>query len=202
MMPVLTLLYILMALGATALTKIWFLRPALIKQLIYRNGLICSIMLGCYACSSLLTYSPSTKTETISRLHQWNIIRTTKKNISLLIMESELAYPIADNAQTREACTIRYNGAQNAQSNTTENLSDATFHFLPIKSLLCKQGIIINLPEALPEKYFQEKKDNGNRVASQNLFASLKGKISIQYTPAWQFRPWIETFFGHLAKRL
>ena len=161
MLPVLPYLYVMMALGITFLFKITSLQRQEIKALLYRNVSLLLLICGGFLFASILIYHPEGKKEKVKGLRDWNILNIGKEYSSLVIFESQLAYPVKSTGRNGKSFRVLIGNREIpylGEPGTAD--TRVRFYFTKTKDLLCKNGFfrihkshIVNLE--FVETYFR-----------------------------------------------
>jgi len=203
--PMLPYLYIMIGIGVTFIYKIPYLGRVGIKTLFRRNSLLLLIILVSYALSTLLIYYPMEKREKIKDLHYWNALSIEKESVYLIILESQLSYPVKKNSLTKKSFSIWIGEKEIPHlEGAREENNGEIFYFMKVKNLLCKNSLIIHLPYTLMNLFLSDSKSSSKRVTIEEIVESLNGKIMVCYLPAWQFHSWVENiiqYFIYLLQR-
>jgi 4-amino-4-deoxy-L-arabinose transferase-like glycosyltransferase len=201
--PILPCLYIIMGSGLFFLYRLPRLRREEVKILLRRNGLLVGLLFAVALCSGLFIYYPAEKLETIEELLPWNVISMGEESVRLIIMGSQLAYPVKTDRFTSDAFSVWLGENEIPHiSHAGKTPGDEKFYFKEVKDLLCKNAFVLNVPHVLMNSFVGESKENDGKVTGKEIVQSLKGKIRVRYVPAWQFRSWFETGINALLMYL
>lgn len=201
--PMLPYLYIVMGLGIIFIYKIPRLKRAEISLLLSRSAFLLLVLIVSYTLSLLLTCHPVEKKEKIRDLHNWNVLSVGKESVRLIILESQLSYPVKKDSLASDSFSVWVAKKEIPHLKIAgEKKSDDKFCFRRVKDLLCKNAFSINLPHTLMNVFLSERKSNDKKVTVEKIVKSLNGKITVQYVPAWQFRSWIENIIKYLLRLL
>jgi len=201
--PILPCLYIIMGVGVLFLYRLPLLGRGEIKTLLWRNGLLVILLLAAFLCRGLFICYPAEKGETIEELRRWNVISMGDESVRLIIMASQLAYPVQRDSFIRDAFSVWLGEKEIPHiSQAGKTPSDEKFYFKDVKDQLCRDAFVINVPHALMNSFVSEPKQGDGKVTGKEIVNSLKGKIRVRYVPAWQFRSWLETGINALLKHL
>ncbi len=182
--------YIMMAIGIHFLSTLAKLNKEEIKAIAFRNAAFALLIISGYALGFVLVQYPATKTETITGLHYWNLVPTKKRSLSLMILESQLSYPISTSHDDTQSLFVWIDDKELPYSaSVNEKNKTGIFSVVKIKDLLCRKALLLNIP------YNFENSLDSTRTDIKNSINTLNGKIVVQYTPAWQFHSWIEKVF-------
>jgi hypothetical protein len=201
--PILPCLYIIMGSGVLFLYQLPRLWGEEVKTLLKRNGLLFIVLLGASLCRGLFIYYPAEKLETIEELRTWNVISMGDASVRLIIMGSQLAYPVQSDSLNSDAFSVWLGEKEIPHiSQAGQTPSDEKFYFKDVKDILCRNAFVLNVPHVLMDNFVDESKRDGGKVTGKEIVQSLEGKIRVGYVPAWQFRPWFETGINSLFKNL
>ena len=204
--PILPYLYIIMGSGVVFLYRLPSLRREEIKTLVWANGLLVSLLLAVFLSRRLFIYYPEEKQETIQELYAWNLISMGEESVRLLIMGSQLSYPVKADSLTSDSFSVMLGGREIPHiSKAGDTPRDEKFYFKDVKDFLCRNGFVINVPHGLMNSFVADAKRTPGQVTGKEVVQSLEGKITVSYVPAWQFRNWVETgitsLLNHLKRR-
>ena len=125
------------------------------------------------------------------------------ESIRLIIMASQLAYPVQSDSLIRDAFSVWLGEKEIPHiSQAGKTPSDEKFYFKDVKDQLCRNAFVINVPHALMNSFVTETKREDGKISGKEVVDSLKGKIRVRYVPAWQFRNWFESGCNVLLKHL
>lgn len=201
--PVLPYLYIIMGSGVVFLYRLPSLTREEVKTLVWANGLLVLLLLAIFLSSRLLIYHPEQKQETIEELHAWNLISMGEESVRLLIMGSQLSYPVKNDSMTSDSFSVMLEGREIPHISRAGNTPrDEKFYFKYVKDFLCSTGFVINVPHGVMNAFVADTKRRRGKVTGKEIVQSLEGKITVSYVPAWQFRGWVQAGINSLLKRL
>lgn len=201
--PMLPYLYIIMGIGVTSTYRVPYLMRTGIKTLIFRNSFLLLMILVSYSFSSLLMYYPGEKKETIRDLHDWNILSIGKESVRLIILESQLSYPVKEDSLTSNSFSVWVGGKEIPHFKMAgKKENDEKYYFKKVKNLLCKNAFVINLPHRLMNIFLAERKSGDEKVTAGEIVKTLNSKVTVCYIPAWQFRSWIENVIQQFLRLL
>ena len=203
--PMLPYLYIMMGIGINFIYKLPNLNREEVKTLLKRNSFIALIVFITYICSVFLINHPQGKQERIKGLHHWNILSIKEEFASLMLMESQLSYPVKKGSFKGQSLSVWIGEEEIPCLRLAGNKkNDEKFYPLKVKDFLCKNAIVINLPHTLIKSFSNNRKVNDGKVTAKEIINSLNNKIAVSYVPAWRFHGWIEKtmqYFLHLLQR-
>jgi hypothetical protein len=200
--PVLPYLYIIMGSGVVFLYRLPRLRGEEVKTLVWANGLVVFLLCAVFLSRRCFIYYPEQKQETIEELHAWNLISMGEESVRLLIVGSQLSYPVKHDSMTSDSFSVMLGGKKIPHiSRAGDTPNDEKFYFKEIKGFLCSNGFVLNVPHGLMNGFVADTKRNPWKVTGKEIVQSLAGKITVSYVPAWQFRGWVEAGINSLLKR-
>ncbi|MDX1777712.1 MAG: glycosyltransferase family 39 protein, partial [Thermodesulfobacteriota bacterium] len=201
--PILPYLYIIMGSGVVFLYRLPSFKGEEVKKLVWVNGLLVLLLLGVFLSRKLLIYYPETTKETIEELHAWNLISMGEESVRLLIMGSQLSYPVKPDSMTSDSFSVMLEGREIPHiSQAGDTPRDEKFYFKDVKEFLCNNGFVINVPHGLMNSFLTDTKGIREKVTGKEIVQSLEGKITVSYVPAWKFRGWVEAGINSLLDRL
>ncbi len=201
--PILPCLYILMGSGVLFLYRLPSLDREEVKILFKRNSVLVILLIALSLLRDLFIYYPAEKQEAIEDLHTWNVISMGKESVRLIIMGSQLAYPVQHDSFTSDAFSVWLGEKEIPHiSQAGETPRDVKFYFKDVKDLLCKNALVINVPHVLINSFVDATKWEDGKVTGKEVVHSLEGKIRVRYVPAWQFRSWFEAGIDSLLHHL
>lgn len=201
--PILPCLYSIMGFGVFFLYRAQRLGKVEVKTLLWRNGFLVLLLLALFLCRELFIYYPAEKQETIEELSMWNVMSMGEESVRLIIMGSQLAYPVKSGSTTSEAFSVWLGEKAIPHiSQAGKKPSNEKFYFKDVKDLLCKKAFVINVPHTMMNSFVGETKLDNLKVTGREIVQSLQGKITVSYVPAWQFRSWFEAVINSLLEHL
>ena len=174
-----------------------------VKKLVWVNSLLVLLLVAVFLSRRLLIYYPETTKETIEELHAWNLISMGEESVRLLIMGSQLSYPVNTDSMTSDSFSVMLGGREIPHiSQAGDTPRDEKFYFKDVKEFLCSNGFVINVPHGLMNSFLTDTKGIREKVTGKEIVQSLEGKITVSYVPAWKFRGWVEAGINSLLNRL
>jgi hypothetical protein len=196
-LPVLSCAYLIMGLGIAFITyPAAFVRGGAIKTIAVRNALLLCIIGGLLLGGKiLLTCPPSTRAETVAGLERWNIARAEQRAVSVLLLESQLAYPLKKQDIGISCHAVQFKGSPLPFSRRITpphygrgTAAQSGFNIIRMKNLLSPYAIAVNLVASdLPEPVVRELKQKNPSHAA--IAKHLEGLFRVSYTPSWQLCP-------------
>ncbi len=203
LVPVLPSLYVLMGMGIVFVTTVPHLKRSEIKTLLWRNSWLLSAALVGYGLTFVVTSHPAEKTERIAGLRGWNVLGIREKSISLAIFESQLSYPVKTGNLTKEHVSVWIGKKEMPHREVADKTGKVErVYFGTAQDFLCTNVIIIDVPRSLVEAFFPAERDVLKSTIKEQIAKRLDGKITIRYTPAWQFRGWINDVLQYCLRTL
>lgn len=187
--PILPCLYLLMGLGAVFLCTLPRLGAGKVKSLIVKNGIVILLLTALYASRGLFVFYPAAREETLEELRTWNMLSREAESVRVIILESQLSYPVKRNAWTEEAFSVREGGrALPPLARAGQTAGDPKYYFKKVSDLLCKNAFVVNLPRPIMSSLLRSGEVDLQRTSMEEIVTSLNGNITVCYTPAWQVR--------------
>ena len=201
--PVLPYLYIIMGSGVVFLYRLPGLKREKARALIWANSLLVLLLLAAFLSKRVFVYYPEEKQETIEELHAWNLISMGKESVRLLIMGSQLSYPVKSESMTSDSFSVVLGGKVIPHISRAGNTpKDAKFYFKEVREFLCGNGFVINVPHGVMNSFVTHTEGKQEKVSGKEIVQSLEGKIMVSYVPAWRFRGWVEACINSFLNRL
>jgi hypothetical protein len=203
-LPLLPYVYLFTAAGIVFVCRVFWLQRSEVSLLVRRNALLLlALIMMCLTWLAMVTFSPGMRYDTIKILYPWNIFSTGGESVRIIIVESQLAYPVRRSALRSDAFTVKLGDYHVPHLDVAgSRRSDAKYYFKEVNDLLCNNAIIINIPNELMRMMMRECGFDNEDIKAGSIIEALQGKITISYVPAWQFRPAVESVFTHLLEQL
>ena len=121
----------------------------------------------------------------------------------LIIMESQLAYPVKSDALRRDTFSVRI-GSYNIPHLEVagSERTDEKYYFKRVSDLLCKNAIVINIPNVLMGTFMRPIGSENEEMKAHTIIQALQGTITVSYIPAWQFCSVVEKSCDYVLERL
>jgi hypothetical protein len=191
--PILPYLYLVMGLGVLFLYQLPRLTGREVKALIGKNVLVVLVLLAAYVCKGFFICHPLERRETFEELHTWNVLSKGDESVRVIILESQLSYPVKRSAFTDDAFSVWVGGKEIPPLKAAgQTASDEKYYFKKVTDLLCKNAFIVNLPRHMMRRLLSSSEVDLHKTAAGEIVKSLNGKITVRYSPAWQLRRWGE----------
>ena len=145
--PILPCLYLLMGLGVRFLYQLPRLTGGEVKTLIGKNALVILMVLAAYAGRGIFICHPVERRETVKEVHRWNVLSKGEASVRLIILESQLSYPVKKNTLTDDTFSVWVDEKEIPPLKTAgKTAGDAKYYFKKVEDLLCKNAFVVNLP--------------------------------------------------------
>lgn len=202
--PVLPCFYLHMGSGIVFITRLYRMNRSEALVLLRSNLLLLvPVILAYGSWHVLITVNTAERSEIIGKLYPWNIFSTGRESLRLIIVESQLAYPLSRESFGKNRFSLRIGSHEIPHLEVAGPArSDEKYYFKRVQDLLFSNAVIINIPDALLGTMLEDIGLKNEGIRARDIIEALQGKIEVSYIPAWQFRRAVETGCNYLLKQL
>jgi hypothetical protein len=194
-----------MGLGVRFLYQLPRLTGGEVKTLIGKNALVILVVLAAYAGRGVFICHPVERRETVRDVHRWNVLSKGEASLRLIILESQLSYPVKKSTLTDDTFSVWVDEQEIPPLKAAgKTAGDAKYYFKKVEDLLCKNAFVVNLPRRVFIQLSGSSEVDLDKTPMGNIAKALNGKITVRYNPAWQVRSWVEGVLNtarHLLSR-